>query len=442
MPRAAILLAVLGCAAVATFLAGARTSLSAQGPLAFRESSDHPAIKYSTTPTNDAVAVLNRRIESGAVQLAFDSVKGYLPSVLQALQVPKESQIAVFSATSFQADKINAQNPRAIYYNDSVAVGWVRGGLLEVAAQDPQLGPIFYVLEQQGPPAPTVPTLLPGPAGRPQFKRSTECLECHRSWETLAVPGLMVLSTFPPTTRNGYASGGATDHRTLLSQRWASWYVTGRPGPNRHMGNKPVPSQADTSAPVVLSSLEGRVDLKGYATPYSDIVALMVFEHQTHMTNLLTYIDWESRVAEFERHAPTGTASRTKIQEIARDVVDYLLFVDEAPLAGKIEGTSGFTEMFSAEGPRDSRGRSLRQLDLERRLMRYPCSYMIYSPLFDSLPAAARDAIYSRMWEILSGQDKQPAYRRLSLADRRAIVEILRETKKDLPSDFRGANVS
>jgi hypothetical protein len=348
--------------------------------------------------------------------------------------VPKESQIAVFSATSFQADKINFQNPRAIFFNDSVAVGWVRGGLLEVAAQDPKLGPVFYTLEQR-------PASSSGPGGRPQFKRSAECLECHRSWETLAVPGLMVLSTFPPTTRNGYASGGVTDHRTPLSQRWASWYVTGRPGPNRHMGNKPTPSQADTSAPVALDSLEGRIDLKGYATPYSDIAALMVFEHQTHMTNLLTYIDWESRVAEFERQAksaaPRRAAPPTSLRDIAHDIADYMLFVDEAPLAGKIEGTSGFTQLFAAEGPRDSRGRSLRQFDLERRLMRYPCSYMIYSPLFDGLPAAAKDAIYTRLWQILSGEDKEPAYSRLSLADRRAIVEILRETKKDLPGYFQ-----
>ena len=247
----------------------------------------------------------------------------------------------------------------------------------------------------------------------------------------------MVLTTFPPTTKNGYASGGVTDHRTPLSQRWASWYVTGRPGANRHMGNKPVPTQADTSAPSCSTRSQGRIDLKGYPTPYSDIAALMVFEHQTHMTNLLTYIGWEARVAEFERRGKAAPANRAAapgtLDEIARDLVDYMLFVDETPLAGKIEGTSGFTQMFSAEGPRDSRGRSLRQLDLERRLMRYPCSYMIYSPLFDALPAIARDAIYRRMWEVLSGQDKQPSYSRLSLADRRAIVEILRDTKKDLP---------
>jgi hypothetical protein len=187
--------------------------------------------------------------------------------------------------------------------------------------------------------------------------------------------------------------------------------------------------------------LEGRFDLKGYTTPYSDIVALMVFEHQTHMTNLLTYIGWESRVAEYERRGRTAPADRAaapdKIDEIAHDLVDYLLFVDEAPLAGKIEGTSGFAQIFSGEGPRDSQGRSFRQFDLERRLMRYPCSYMIYSPLFDALPAIAKEAIYKRMWEILSGADKQNSYSRLSLSDRRAIVEILRDTKKDLPSYFQ-----
>ena len=428
MSRAAILLAALAFSAAAILLPAARSSLAAQGALAFRESPEHPAIEYSTAPLADAVSVLNRRLATGAVQLAFDRDSGYLSSVLQALQVPKESQIAVFSATSFQADKINAQNPRTIYYNDSVAVGWVRGGLLEVAAQDPRLGPVFYTLEQRS-------------TARPQFERSAECLECHRSWETLAVPGLMVLSTFPPTTRNGYASGGVTDHRTPLSQRWASWYVTGRAGPSRHMGNKLMPRQADTSAPVTFDSLEGRIDLKGYLTPYSDIVALMVFEHQTHMTNLLTYIDWESRVAEFDQRAKSAASSRaavpTTLRESVRDLVDYMLFVDEAPLTGKIEGTSGFAQMFSAGGPRDSRGRSLRQLDLERRMMRYPCSYMIYSPLFDGLPATAKDAIYGRMWQVLSGDDKQPSYARLSPADRRAVVEILRDTKKDLPSYFK-----
>jgi hypothetical protein len=393
----------LALAAVASLATAA-----AQG-IGFREPVDHPAIRYSTAPLSDAAALLNRRLETGATQLAWDPVQGYLPAVLQAFQLPKESQLAVFSLTSFQADRISAENPRAIYFNDSVAIGAVRGGLIEVAAQDPQLGPVFYHLDQRQTP-------------RPRFERSAECLECHRTWETLAVPGLMVLTTFPPTTKNGYANGGITDHRSPFDQRWAGWYVTGRAGRTRHMGNKPIPTMDDTSPPVALESLAGRVDPKAYPTPYSDIVALMVFEHQAHMTNLLTYAAWQARLEAHERR------SASELPEIARNVVDYMLFVDEAPFAGKIEGTSGFAEMFSAKGPRDRQGRSLRDLDLERRLMRYPCSYMIYTPAFEALPAAAKDAVYRRLWQVLSGQEQKAPYDRLSPADRRAIVEFLRET--------------
>jgi len=112
------------------------------------------------------------------------------------------------------------------------------------------------------------------------------------------------------------------------------------------------------------------------------------------------------------------------------------LFVEEAPLPSRMRGTSGFAERFASQGPRDRQGRSLRQLDLDKRLMRYPSSYMIYTQAFDSLPAEAREAIYQRMWQVLSGEDSSARYARLSLADRQAIVEILRETKPGLPAYF------
>ena len=123
---------------------------------------------------------------------------------------------------------------------------------------------------------------------------------------------------------------------------------------------------------------------------------------------------------------------------VANEVVDYMLFIDETRLTDRVRGASGFAERFSAAGPRDRKGRSLHELDLDRRLMKYPCSYLIYSPAFDQLPPGAKDPIYRRMWQVLSGEERQPRYRSaLSLADRRAIVEILRDTKPDLPSYFR-----
>jgi hypothetical protein len=185
------------------------------------------------------------------------------------------------------------------------------------------------------------------------------------------------------------------------------------------------------AAAPVLSSVSGKFDTTGYLSPYSDVTALLVLNHQVHMTNLLTRLGWEARIA-----AHQGAPVETRVRETARELVDYLLFIDEAPLPGSVSGASGFADQFAAGGPRDKKGRSLRQLDLERRLFQYPCSYMVYTPAFDALPPAAKEAVYARMWEVLSGRDKDQSYDRLTPADRQAIVEILRDTKPGLPDYF------
>jgi hypothetical protein len=173
--------------------------------------------------------------------------------------------------------------------------------------------------------------------------------------------------------------------------------------------------------------------VQGYPSTHSDVVALLVLAHQTNMTNLITRLGWEARVA---AAAPSADAS-ARVREAARDTVDYLLFVDEAALPGPISGSSGFAARFSAAGPRDGKGRSLRELDLRRRLFKYPCSYMIYTDAFDALPAPAQEALYARLWEVLSGKETQARYKGLLPADRQAILEILRDTKKNLPEYFR-----
>src|SRR6185295_2865148 len=142
---------------------------------------------------------------------------------------------------------------------------------------------------------------------------------------------------------------------------------------------------------------------------------------------------WEARVAASGEEALVAAM----MSGIANEVVDYLLFIDEARLGDPVKGASGFAERFSAIGPKDRQGRSLHALDLTKRLMKYPCSYLIYSPTFDALPPAAKAPIYRRLWEVLSGEERGERYRAaLSLADRQAIVEILRDTKNDLPPYF------
>ncbi|MGE0464793.1 MAG: hypothetical protein AB7Q16_25790 [Vicinamibacterales bacterium] len=385
-------------------------SAVAQRPGAFGGNRDHPAIAYSTAAVNDPVAELNRRLADGSVTLTFEAGAGYLKSVLDALQIPVNSQMLAFAETSLQAKKINKGNPRAVYFRDDVAVAWVRNGdVLEMAGQDPRQGTVFYTLPQQ-------------PMAAPRFERNDTCLACHLSWDTLAVPGPVLQTVFPRQNELEYANGGFVDHRLPLDERWGGWFVTGKQVPARHMGNQPMLQPAPRKGPAQkLATVEGEFDTSRYLAHTSDIAALLVFDHQVHATNLITRLNWESRA---------GTPAR--VDEAVNELVDYLLFVDESPIPGRVEGSSGFAEAFEAMGPRDAKGRSLRDLKLEGRTMAYPLSYMVYTPMFDALPATARDAVAARLGAVLAGRDTRPKYAHLTPALRTAILEILRETKPGL----------
>jgi hypothetical protein len=398
-------------AAVAAIVVAGATA-AAMGQLAERPLAGalkHPAIGYYTQPTHDRVAGLNRRIEDGALALDFDEGTGYLRPVLDALQVAVESQMLVMSKTGVQGLYTGPANPRAIFFNDAVTVGYIRGApLLELAVQDPEQGVIFYTLDQK-------------PQARPTFERRPACLSCHQALSTLHVPGMLARSVFMAPDGLPLAQFGSydADDRTPFRRRWGGWYVTGTEGGTLHH-----------------ISLDPLFDARGYVSAHSDIAALMVFGHQGRMTNLITRVGWESRVAAYDHRID---AADGPVRDAVNELVDYLLFVDEQPLTAAIKGTSGFAEKFAAQGPADRRGRSLRQLDLEHRLLRYPCSYMIYSAAFGALPASVREAIYGRMWAVLSGRDGNPKYGRLSADDRRAVMEILRETLPDLPGELRAS---
>jgi hypothetical protein len=395
----------------------------------FRGSTEDMAIKYATAPLDNPIVAVNQKLKDGTIRLTFDGRGGYLQSALQALDIPVESQMLVFSATSLQARLINPDNPRALFFNDRVVLGYVRTGeILEVAAQDAAEGIVFYTLDQKA-------------TDTPQFQRVTTCLGCHLNADTLGVPGLLMFSS-TPASESRAALSAAMDHRMPLKDRWGGWFVTGSSGRAEHIGNK-VPA-LDGHLGRELSSTSGLFDPDGFRAATSDIAALMVFSHQTYMTNLITRAGWEARAADPSLHPPfvaaPGEDARVAsvMSGVANEVVDYMLFIDETRLTDRVVGASGFAEAFSAAGPRDKKGRSLHELDLNRRLMKYPCSYLIYSPAFDRLPPGAKDPIYKRMWQILSGNERLPRYRSaLSLADRRAIVEILRDTKPGLPSYFQ-----
>ena len=405
---------------------------------------DHPAIRYDQAPVSDRAASLNQKLDRGELKLDYrEGGLGYLPSLLEQLGVDPDSQALVFSKTSFQAGKISPRNPRAIYFNDEVAVGWVRGGDgLEIAALDPKQGIIFYTLDVRK-------------SAQPRLARQSVCLRCHQGPATSGVPGIFIGSVYPNSAGDPYRAGAiVTDHRTSFQDRWGGWYVNAAHGEQRDRANSVA---SDPAEPEVLHGLEdqglsnqgssnkasqnltsligfGFFNPAGYLAPVSDIVALMTFEHQTQMVNFMTRLNWEERIAEHD-HTLESSAVNSDIESL----VTYMLFAEEAPLTEPIQGVSTFTATFPKRGPRDSKGRSLRNFDLNRRLFRYPLSYMIYSAAFDAMPETVRDRVYRRIYEVLASRESDPKFTRLSAEDRKSILEILRDTKPNLPAYFRAA---
>ena len=380
---------------------------------------DEDTIAYSKTKSDGPVARLQERLDRGQAELVRDDRYDYLLSVLTNLQVRPSSQMLVFSKTSFQRERIDPAHPRGIYFGDNVYVGFVPGSpLLEITEVDPKLGAVFYTLDQSQP--------------KPRFTRTDQCLECHASARSMGVPGHLVRSF--ATDQRGVVdlSTGVSqvNHRTPLEERWGGWYVSGTHGKMTHRGNQ---FGRETNSAGNRTDLGKFFDPAPYPAPTSDIVALMVLEHQTHLHNFITRLNFESTLA-LKQYGHVRY-----LKSITEAFVKYLFFTEEAPLTSPVRGVSDFTRDFPAAGPRDSRGRSLRDFDLQTRMFKYPCSYLIYSDAFAALPAPIREKIYERMLEILTGKVTGEDQQTLSRESRRAVLEILAETKSDLPKTWRSA---
>jgi hypothetical protein len=392
-------------------------------------------------PVADPILMLQSRMEAGAVELAFDSVQGWLPSLMMALDVSVASQVLIFSRTSLQTDLIAPWTPRAVYFNDDVYLGWVpESPIVEIAVADPAAAAAFYTLAQD--------------ANRPAVfhRESSTCLMCHESRSvTGGPPGFIVRSVL--TDRLGYPMTplheGSTDDRTPFEERFGGYYVTGSHATPGHAGNVYAPvqnhditdkrgyvSEVDLQAGGGVLALEGRFDASPYASPHSDLVALLVLTHQTHVHNLISEAREVGDAALLtEQRAGTLSASRLHAVEGAVErLIRSMLFSGEAPLPGPIAGTSNFVETFEARGPFDAQGRSLRQFDLDGRLFRHPLSFLVYSEAFRSLPVLVKTTFFQRLDDVLSGRDDGSDWAHLDEEARRAIYEILEATVPEFAS--------
>lgn len=412
-------------------LAEAQIAVRNQGYIPF---SDAP-IFYRSEDIDDPVARLRKQIEQGRAKLVYDTKDhGYLKSVLKLLDVPISSQTLVFSKTSFQYPKISPEHPRALYFNDDVYVGVVHQGKeIELVSFDARQGAIFYLLHEQQ-------------AQQPALERAElDCTQCHIAPGTRGVPGVLLRSVHP--TNTGTLASGArsfiTDQESPLSERWGGWYATGKLS-GATLANAVAAGDSAGTTPKLVPP-EKSFDASAYLAPGSDEVALLVLAHQTQMHNLITLTNYKTRIALHAAGAasdgPLSEATRRQFERPAEQLLRYLLFSKEAPLPGldskQVIESSAFAREFAARGPRDSKGRSLRDFDLSTRTFRYPCSYLIYSEAFDALPEPSRSYVYQRLFQVLSGADQHEDFQALSSQDRRAILEILLETKTGLPSQWQ-----
>jgi len=387
---------------------------------------EEDTINYNNAATTGVVAQLQKRIDSGAAALKHDEAYGYLLALLEELKVPKSSQMLVFSKTSLQREHISPSRPRSIFFNDDVYIGFIPGApLIEVSVADPKLGGVFYTLDQTK-------------ADKARITRNNQCLECHASAKTMGVPGHLARSF--ATDESGvvdFNSGiSQVNHRTPFEERWGGWYVTGKHGEQTHRGNLVGKAAFERQAKEPnfcgnVTNLSEYFDVTRYVRNQSDVVALMVLEHQMHMHNFITRLNYETTM-QLKQYGHVRYLKNT-----AESFLKYLLFAEEAPLTNTVQGSAEFVKDFTSRGPRDKRGRSLRDFDLQTRLFKYPCSYLIYSDAFDALPAPMKEHLYSRLWEILTGKDQSATYASLNPSTRRTIREILAETKRDLPAYWR-----
>lgn len=391
-------------------------------------------LRYSASATQDRFAALKERITDGSFVLPHEE-KAALRAVLTELQVPEWTQVLVFSRTSLQRSRIRPEHPRALYFSDSVYVGWVPGGLVEIAAIDPRLGPVFYALDTR-----------PKTAAAKRARRDADCLSCHGGDFVRDIPGVFARSLFTDASGDPLLRHGTmlvTDE-TPFAERWGGWYVTGYHGVEPHRGNAFAAEQAErlvfTPHAARPDELSGFFPTQDYLRATSDVVALLLLEHQMTVNNALTRASHAAQRMIAYQHGlqaafkepitdePAYDSVRSVFASTIDEVIDRLLFRGAAPLPAGIRGDPELVQHFARGAPSTADGRSLKQLSLDGRLLQLRCSYLIYSDSFRSLPIPLRNRLVDRLGAVLEGRAGSDRYDYLPAGERSAIRDILLAT--------------
>jgi hypothetical protein len=283
------------------------------------------------------------------------------------------------------------------------------------------------------------------------FVRDADCLTCHATANVNNMPGVFARSIFPDETGEPLFHQGSelVDFRTPFDHRWGGWYVTGQHGTALHRGNVFASERGDElvvdfKKGANVTTLSNFFDTENYLGAGSDIVALMVFEHQIAMHDTIVQagfscrrmMDYQTKLQhdlkEPVTNEPTFDSVKSVFNSSARDVVDCLLFKDEATLPDGIKGSEDFQRAFKANAKSVKGAGSLKDFSLQGHLFENRCSYLIYSEAFLALPKLLKDRVYDALDKALRSERADQRYDYLTSDERARIVKILTATHPEL----------
>lgn len=388
---------------------------------------EYPLMGYGHNPPTDSYSRLMKKLADKGSKLPYVAEgRGYLDGLLQALGIDPSSQLLVFSKSSIKQRFISPKTPRSLFFTDEAYVTFVPGShSLEVATMDPEQGPVFFDVTQD------VTAKVP-------YKQETDrCLRCHDTYSMTGggVPRFLLSSeiTGPDGSIISHELSEITEQATPIERRWGGWYVTGLSGKQEHLGNFIVKDIAQLSKRpwqglINQENLDAFVDLKAYARPTSDIVALLVLQHQVEVQNRLVRMNYEGR----KLLAQNPAVGDAELQTLVKPLLEAMFMADEPTLKDRVQGNSGYQQWFEKRGPATADGLSLRQFDLKTRTFRYRLSYLVYSNAVAALPDRFKTVLFRDISAVLNGDTTLVDKLVLPPDERQAIRTILQATKPEV----------
>ena len=321
-------------------------------------------------------------LHNGQIKLDHSSELNFLKSLLKELNIPESSQLQLFSTTSLQLGLINPSNPRSLYFNESIYIGYIPGGKIEVISIDPEHGAVFYIFKVPSKKQPL--TITP----------TKRCMNCHADRELSGIPGLIIKSVLPGVNGGSLDSyrTGQPGHDVPYKDRFGGWYITDLLDPADHSNVLGFYKNGTIEKKNVLALQKKSTHL--FPNSNSEVLTHLIFDHQAGFVNRAIKSNYLLRLTQLPDNLDEH---QLNFKKSISDLVKYSLFDKEPNLSLKINQNSHFKTDFLITPHKLKTGESLRELDLKTRLFKYRCSFMLFSDFFKNNPPEIKKVVYKEI---------------------------------------------